>query len=484
MPTLGAEIEKPISDIISGQTRGVSQEFFKRMAKNFSDPHIKYSDIEPQTILGVSSPEHGSVGLDNAFNLQETSSKVTSNLEELHELLKTDLRLIQQTLLYEGATVINLSIHPLAKTDTQTYKAFVAPKGIYKYISQRGWDHTAGIDAKAQNSPSTGVSPENAAKALTTIIGASAAFIGLFANSPFAEGKISQFKETRLNMWTRFMKNSISEGDRTTSRFPEKPFETLAQYFYWMFGPGTNIHFVMASEGNYKTFGDGTILIDGNPSVIDYLRKDVVKGHFFNSKKAIEVKPNLSHMEVLQFAQFTSARIRWAFNHDNITKETFLSALENDSLEDLFSNGGASYMYIEGRDPGANFPDKHLQDLDENLALSTIISPSAIQSGLINNLQESNTFIRSVGWSKLNALRHSAIQYGLDGEVEGLTVKEFASKIVEIAGKGLEAKYHPMLDYPKHVLKTDENGADRALSDYNSGKTIQEIVISRNADIK
>lgn len=481
MATFGAEIEKPISDIQSGLPRGISQKSFKRISESYKNGELDYSDVEPETAIAVNAPQIGHIGLDNGFNLQETSTKVTASLGELESVLKTDLKTLQNVLAEEGATVVNLSIHPLGKTDAASHKAFVAPKGVYKYIAVRGWDHAAGIDAKAQNSPSTGVEPQNAAKALTTIIGSSAAFIGLFANSPFQEGSVSDFKESRLKMWDRFMKNSTSEGDRITARFPDRPFLSLKDYFTWMFGPGTNMHFVMASGGNYKTFGDGAIIIDGNPSVLEYLNNERAVGTFLNSGKQIIVAPDLKHMEALQFAQFTSARIRWHFDSANVTKEQFLNAYRQNTLEELFANGAISDIYIEGRDPGANFPDSYLNSLGKELAWSALTSPSAIQSGLINNLDEALAYLRSFKWQHLNQLREAAIRNGLHGEAGGVSVYRFTKRILEISAKGLPANYERMLEYPAHVLSTKQNGADRALNDYYAKrKTIQDIVKSRN----
>ncbi len=484
MTTFGAEIEKPISDIATGNPKGLSQKSFNGLAEKYSKVNIDYSDTRPDTIIGISTPEMGHIGLDNGFNLQETSTRVTQSLGELEDLIKIDLATIQEVLAREGATVINMSIHPMGKTDRQTHRLFVAPKGVYKYIALRGWDHAAGIDAKAQNSPCTGIEPENAAKSVSTIIGASAAFIGIFANSPFAEGKLSEFKETRLTMWERFMKDSISQGDRVTANFPEKPFNSLRDYFTWMFGYGTNIHFVMASGSNYKTFGDGAILIENNPSVLEYLALDSANGNLLNSGDNVLVKPHLRHLEALQFAQFTSARIRWTFNHDNIDKEGFLDALKQDSLEELFRNGAVSNVYIEGRDPGANFPDTYLKSLGNDLSWSTVMGPSALQAGLLHNLDESSAYIGSFKWQHLGLLRMAAIKSGLQGEACGVSVYDFAKNILNIASRGLSNEDGRMLVYPEHVLRTEQNGADRALYDYiEKGLSIQDIVKSRNVTL-
>ena len=121
-------------------------------------------------------------------------------------------------------------------------------------------------------------------------------------------------------------------------------------------------------------------------------------------------------------------------------------------------------MWIEGRDPGANFPDGEILEAGDEIASSVIIAPAAIQAGLIRNLEESSAYIDSIPWLKLKALREAAIKDGLAGEVDGLTVFDFANKILEIAAKGLTVDEQRYLAYPQWVLENKQNGADRAIA--------------------
>ena len=475
--TYGAEIEKPVINLNTGEPHSVSQNFFKRLSEDAlrrgTNPNFHLSDVDDR-ILGVVS-DLGEQGVDNGFNLLETSLPYQSSLAELLELMQLDLKTVQEALEKEGASVVNLSIHPLGKRDLETYKAFVAPKGIYRYLWYRGWDHKAGIDARAQNSPTTSVSPEEAADAVSVIIGAGAAFIGLFANSPYEEGERSSFKEARLNMWERMMRYSKVEGDRKTSRFPEERFRTLAQYFNWMFGKDTAIHFVISDEnkkGDYKGIGDRVLIIPENPSVIEFLSKPVWQAFRLNDifinfpPNPIMVKPDISHFEAMQFAQFTGARIRFVLDKSNFPLEDFLEALKKTNetkVEEIFSQFIQS-MWIEGRDPGANFPDREILEAGDEIASSVVIAPSVIQAGLIRNLEEAVRYIASIPWLKLKELRESAIRNGLNGEIDGLTVFEFADRILEIASRGLTSEEQRYLAYPLWVLETRKNGADRAIS--------------------
>ena len=477
-PTFGVEIEKPVSNKTTAQSHPVSQKFFKRL-KNAADkrnvkPHYHFSDNKPKVILGVVSNDLGEQGLDNGFNLLESSLNYQYSLSDLQKAVGIDLKSTQEALSSEGATITNMSIHPLCKRDMKTYRKMVAPKGIYKYIWHRGWDHTAGIDARAQNSPTTGVSVYQAVDAVSVIIAAGAAFIALFANGPFEEGKKSIYKEARLNMWNKMMGHSKVKGDLMTTKFPPHRFKNLAQYFNWMFGKDTQIYFVLARNNNssdYKNIGDKILIPKGNLSVLEYLSKKKWVSYWFKeidkkNPKEEMLTPSISDLEILQYTQFTGARIRFKLkNQNNFPIDDFLKACKEESnkVEDIFDEFG-EYFYIEGRDPGANFPDQEILGAGEKIAKSVVISPSAIQAGLLNNLQGVSRYINQFPWSQLSNLREVAAKDGLQGKVVDLTIEEFTRNILDLASEGLNAEEQWMLAYPRWVLETKQNGADRAIN--------------------
>lgn len=480
--TYGAEIEKAVSNKKTNLSYGVSQRYFERLADEINKTktywHYHFSDLMPDVKLGVVSPTFGEQGLDNGFNLLETSFAYTSDpngLEKLQKLMLTDLQMTQKVLSYENATVINMSNHPLGKTDEKTYKKFVAPKGVYPYIEYQGWDHAVGIDANAQNCPTTGISVENAVGSFNVMLGVSGAIIGLFANSPYDEGKRSPYKESRIPMWDRMFDHSKHKGDLYVARFPEFRFRTLADYFQWMFGEKTSMHFVLADnkgKSDYKGIGDRVLLVENNPSLLEYLSQPEWEGTFLvdilykrKNIRKIKINPTIMDMELLQWAQFAGVRIRFGLHSNNFPLRDFLSACKKRDafgVEKIFSKY-AQFMYIEGRDPGANFPDKELWEAGSDIAESVIIAPSALQAGLLRNLKEAVRFIDAFKWDQLRRLRESAIKYGLRGGVDGFSVYGFIKKVFEIAARGLNAKEHKLLAYPEWVLKTKKNGADRAI---------------------
>lgn len=483
--TYGAEIEKPVSNAITGEPQGITQHYFERLSAQAEARGDKWeyhdSQISNGFHLGVVSSTLGEQGLDNGTNLLETALPVVDNLEELNTRMQNDLRVVQDALEVEGATVINMSNHPLGKTDPEAYRTYVAPKGVYAYIRSRGWDHSAGIDAKAQNSPTTGVSAEEAADGVSVMIGFGAANIGLFGNSPVSEGQVNGKKENRLAMWDRMMANSRSGGDKKTARFPKARFNDLSDYMEWMFGRGTNIHFVQIQNGgDYKT-SSRLITIDDDPSVLDYLARPEWTGTVFGSNEKVVVNPDMGHLEAMQFAQFTGARIRWVFN-GSVSTEEFIKAQIYHRVEEVFAKG-TKFIYIEGRDPGANFPDRQLADAGDGIYRSITIAPSAIQAGLIHNLGEATQLLNSYRWNDLGRLREAAIKDGLQGSSDGLSVQSLTQQVIETAARGLREDQQWMLAYPRYVLQTGNNGADRflqQLGDNTDRASIAKAVVSRN----
>jgi len=68
----------------------------------------------------------------------------------------------------------------------------------------------------------------------------------------------------------------------------------------------------------------------------------------------------------------------------------------------------------------------------------------------------------------LRGLRQEAGAQGMRAEYKGLAIRDFCAALLETAGQGLNLEDAWMLAYPLHVLRTGENGADRAIRLYDS----------------
>ena len=487
-PTYGLELEKTFSGV-DGSPHAVGKAYFERLAamkqERGENSTLKHIGV---AVVGVSKP-YGEEGLDNSFGLGESATgpiaEVEGGLNKLSEVVNGELRDVLASLALEDATVINMSNHPLTLIIQEVYDRTVAPKPVYGYMRNvRGWNHIMGINGKSQNSPSVGVSAEHAVRAVNVMLGLGAGLIALYANSPFEEGAVTGIQESRLALWDGMFGRANSAGDRRLYKPPEQPFNNLRDYFYWMFGPDTNMYFVVtAPDGGPVKNEKGEVRlvrIDGDPSLLEYMKGEEWNGKTFETEEPVVVKPTMDHFQMHQFTQFTGARIRYGLKDEPFPVIELVAAMEADGneVDELFARKGA-YFYIEGRDPGANFPDKELLELPDGdqIARSVIISPAAIHAGLIRNIDAAEALVAKYGWKNLIALRDDAIKNGMDAKHNNVTAQELCHDILEVARAGLHDDELWMLAYPEFVARTGLNGATRALEAFNSlsGPTADRI---------
>jgi hypothetical protein len=472
-PTLGAEIEMPVARLDDG-TSFAAKGFFpalltRRLARGeaASALHAGEETIGVEADLVVTSVDNGFNNLESAIGVVGGPGSGTSGLHRLSALIHRELTDASEVLGELGAGIVNLSEHPAFPVDEPSYRAMRAPKPIYDYWREvRGWRHEQGIDAKAQNGPTTGVTAHEAVEALNLVLLAAPALIALYANSPFENGEATGLKENRLTIWPRMFAAPRFAGDRTFHRVPLRPFRSLADYFEWMFGAGRAMQVLPLPGNSYKGFG-GLARVAGDPGLLDFLRGGASSALHLETGRTIELAPSVKHLDMLQFSQFLDGRIRFAFDHLP-TVRAFLDALESDAVEDLFASS-CSGLYIEGRACGATFPDPELCDLSDPLvAASAAVSPSAIQKGLQVNRDAYRRLSRLLPWRDLRMLREEAIRHGLDGSFGGLTLTRFSQAVIDEAEAGLAPSERWMLAYPRHVLATGRNGADRALAAFEA----------------
>ena len=468
---LGLEMEMAVMD---GQGRSHSVSRFFSSLQNIKSSRGLDTVLKKQAghDIGVITPFiHSSV--DNAFNNLESAIGPVpggqGGLLSLHQLAIQELEDVSDALAEEGATLLNFSEHPNVAIDPQYYAAVRAPKAIYDYwVLVRGWNHSVGIDAKAQNGPTTAVEFEDAVSALNVMLAVAPAFVALFANSPFEAGRLTGLKENRLTIWPRMFATSFYEGDRHLERLPERPFRDLRDYFDWMFGAGTVMQAVpMGGFEEYKTAATSIQLV-GDPSLLEFLRGGSRSGRCLLTGQQVTLQPSVGHLEFLQFSHFLDARIRYGLQTIPSNEEFFAAWDEPYGLEKLFTKHSDN-CYIEGRAAGANFPDTDLLNEPENdVAESCVISASAMQAGLLRNLSQAQKLVDRWGWQEIRGLREAAIRSALDGESAGLRVADFCRDVLDVAEEGLSADERWMLSYPRYVSDSGMTGADRAIALWES----------------
>ncbi|HVV67079.1 MAG TPA: glutamate-cysteine ligase family protein [Candidatus Saccharimonadales bacterium] len=487
-PTYGLELEKVFTRK-DGPAHLVDDSYFTRLRQRYLDRHweAEVSDAD-ERLVGVVTP-HGVESLDNSFGLGESATgpirHESGGLNELDRIVAQQVQDVVEVLDESGATILNMSNHPLTNIDDETYERHVVPKPVYEYMrTVRGWDHKSGINAKAQNSPSVGVPAEQAVEALNITLGLGAALVALYANSPFEEGNLAGAKESRLHIWDKVFKNPTFSGDHRLHQMPGRPFENMRDYFQWMFGPDTAMYFIVVDDDGHPPKSEKSghahfIQVDEHPTVLEFLQKPNWQATAFEDNRRLTVTSHMSHFAMHQFTQFAGARIRYGLRDGDFPTTEFNEAMSGtgNEVDNLFAEKGA-YFYIEGREPGANFPDQELfETAGETVARSVIMSAAALHAGLIRNGEAAKRLIDSYGWPTLQGLRESAIKAGLEGMYNDVSMPRLCSDVLSVAADGLDSDEQWMLAYPEYVIRTGQTGADRALARYEqlSGSTYSRI---------
>lgn len=493
LTSLGVELEMVVADRERGDSHCVGPFFGRlRAIKAARGAEASLEVAYDGRDYAVCS-ERGCTSLDNAFNNLECALGPVGRdgrpdgLARLDGWIRAELAEVGEALAAEGATVLNFSQHPALAIDETLYRRIRAPKPIYDYwVMHRGWDHKVGIDAKAQNGPTTGVGVGDAVFALNAVLAASPAFIALFANSPFENGEVTGLCESRLRIWPRMFRQARFAGDDRLHRAPSRPFADLRDYFDWMFGEGTAMQLVPClRDRDYKGLTE-TAWVQGHPSLLTFLRGRAWPATHLGHGGPVVVEPSLAHLAFQQFAHFLDARIRFGFAREP-ELDAFFAAWERPAgLEELFEST-LDFCYIEGRSPGANFADREILELaGEAVASSITISPSALQAGLLRNPAALRPWLARFPWEALPALREAAVRDGLRGEVGPWSVRALCDEVVTMAAGGLSGPEQAMLAYPLHVLRSGRNGADRALQAYerlkgSPAERLKRLTMAREA---
>jgi len=467
---LGFEMEMAVARRDTGESHVVSG-YFERLArlKAARGEAVTLSHIGSH-VVGLCGPA-GESGLDNGYNLLETSFSPVSGgaggLARLATQVRQELLDVQEALAQENATVLNVSEHPFCRLDQDWYARIRVPRPIYdELVEYRGWQHHIGIDAKAQNSPCTSVAVQDAVRALNVVLGLAPAVIALFANSPLEGGRVTGLKENRLTIWDRMFQHSRFAGDHFLQCLPKQPFVDLGDYFRWMFGPNTVSRALPSTVGtDYKLAVP--IHLEGDPSLSQFLAATSWVGRRADTGKWVVLQPDSGYFEYSQFAHFLDARWRYRLAVRPPLAELLAAWRQPGGIEALYERCGVD-GYIEGRAPGAVFADAQLlQEAGAAVASSVPMAPSAIQLGLMRNLNQAEQLWRDWGWLQLRELRASAIRHALADD----TVYALATEVMAVAREGLAEDEHCWLAYADYVLTSRCTGADRLLALWNQTAT-------------
>lgn len=468
MEKLGLEMEMVVADAATGRSHAVNG-YFEALARRKAARGLatQYKRVGGRIIALATEGQVS--GLDNAFNHLESALGPirggAGGLRRLETAVRAELADVIEALAEEGALLLNTSEHPDCPLHDAFYRAVRAPKPIYDYwIEHRGWRHSEGIDAKAQNGPTTSIPVRDGARALNVMLGVAPALIALFANSPLEAGAVTGLKENRLSIWPRMFRAARYASDRRLSRPPEAPFQDLGAYFRWIYGDDTVMHTVpVTTVDGYKEAAH-TARPCRAPSLQVFLASAEWPGIACDSGQEVILRPSAAHFEYLQFSPFIDARFRFRYGSTPALSELLAAWRRPGGIEDLLA-GHDTDAYIEGRVPGANFPDSAtLAEIGAPHAASVVMSPAAIQAGLLANLGAAEQLLRDWGWQRLCGLRAPAIEQAL----EHADVHTLAGEVLCVARAGLAPEDRAYLGYADWVWRNRRAGADRSLEWWRS----------------
>lgn len=476
LPSLGAELEMVVIDEATGASACVGPGYFTSL-EAIRRPH---GDTRLERIGDTTVALHSDIGvngIDNGFNLLETAHAPVpagqNGLAQLAQAMQRDLSDVVRALATQGLALTSLAQHPTAGTGPEQYARAVAPKSIYRYLTTlRGWSHAAGIDAKAQNGPTTGLSADNAIPALNLLLATSPAFIALFANSPFESGRPSGLMETRMTLWPRMVATSRVRADRERTGLPPRWFTSLDDYFAWTFAPGTVMHAIPPDQGSYKGGAAFFVAGDGTMNAGDFFRGGPVSGQAVGNGERAILTPSAAHFEFLQWSNFLDFRLRFAFGQPGPTAAELAGALGPGGGFDALFRDHATNLYLENRCSGATFPDADLSGTaDAPVLQSCMIAASALQAGLVaatisDGGDDGAAFLRRWPLKTIHGLREQAIRLPLCAP-ENRLLMALCTETLELARRHLPEADQPCLAYADWVLATGRTGAQRALDHWN-----------------
>jgi hypothetical protein len=207
------------------------------------------------------------------------------------------------------------------------------------------------------------------------------------------------------------------------------------------------------------------VRVAGDPCFLDFLEDGPWLAHAIGSggadpQRLQEVSPQLAHVEALQWSNFLDFRIRYGLIGAEEGPEAFLNALRDPGEMEVFFSERASNLYLENRVAGACFSESRSKlDPASPIRRSMPLAASALQWGLIKNLDRAAAVLESGCWAGLERDREAAIRVGLADPA----VKKRVETVLHLAEEGLPEEDRWALSYAWDVLLTGRSNADRAL---------------------
>lgn len=462
-------------------------------------------------------------GYDSSWHLPEVGVGVWPSLLDSTSALRESVSALANTLQAEGATLISSSHHPTAGI-RKSYEQGVIPKPLYDILrgvsggephahpdvlpkiyagwdnpeQARGWLHEAGTMA-ASAQPWNSVDKETAASQIRAVQATGWLFNLLTANSPYAEGKETEKRDYRLEMWgpNGIMSTSRHEEDRSLTENIPTDFRTLTKYYRHVLGNQrpmvVPVEENSSGTGEYKTKTRAVVQPNTEHfNALDYLRSETVQVVDMETGEQQKIKPSVAHIcnayDFLYFPRY-GARLRLFLpNASKINPKQFAEAVENGDevlFHKLLELGGINEeggsLCIEGRVAATVLPTNDHQSWDRfNL-------PFVLQTGIVRAHETINDYFdeNKLSWNELShvlpeSTNRTAEDGGFNSTVDTLdgnkiSVSKVATDVWNIAKKTLTIEELELVgDEIDHMIMRKQGPAEDQMEFVN--KQVQRAI--------
>lgn len=443
---VGLEFENPL---VTQEGGYISQDQIKEFWEKFiKDGDEKDMDYFTGALVGakkkLSNGEFENLNTDTSVSHLEMSLAPRENLNDA-EMVFYEIR--DQVL--DVAKAMNLRFLGYGALPAKfegNYFDFKTKKSLYPVISLRRHN---GVMTMMAHQVGVSLRPEEIVDATNAMQALAGAVTCLVANSPITDGKVTDWKETRLLNWRLAETSAMSKEERTV--FPvmrDTPFTSLSDLFKYIW-QGKMVLPVMR-DGQW-------VKLKKEVSFVEYLKGKEWQGEDLFGK-SVTLTPSVGDINLAVICMWHDAKPHIVFSKEKTNVTDFVANLEKNNLEE-YMDGKISNCYLEYR-IGATAP------VGEELALPTLTL------GLINNLNETRKLVEKYTWRQWKELREICYVGAMDSLLDGQSVVPVLTEMVEIANAGLikrgfgEEKY---LEVLKKRIQEKKCPADNAIETFNKG---------------
>lgn len=436
-PLVGIEFERNISDIL-GQYPDVMMmpRLWKYIAEHGASGLEPIYDIASRMPIGApfkdSEGAIHSVVNDTGYAELEFPTPVFTDLTEAKRL--TDyyftflLRCIREVY-GDNYSFLGTGSHPMLEPSWENYYQFRTPKGhIYSLIA-KGNEHVRGRELQhkeyltlTSDQPNIDLTPgreEEEFRMLNRIMGL---LVALSANSPFASGKLTQWKSLRQHKQYEFVSTARYEVERSMVGMPEIEPDSIEWYLQKLF-----VERPMMFHGGDKKSHMNVIMDEHGetPSFSQFLSRDEAwKGKTLEGVISDISSDDMDIQSPLQRVCFWNVKPQINFRAaQHISRAEFVKSLHEKSSFQLLLKKGAN-LFVEVRAIDASLPGEELR------------MPAFIK-GLIVNSKAACRFADSLSYDQWKEIYQLAGRYGMDFSYAGKRASEYCRELYNVSHEGL-----------------------------------------------